>query len=64
MADAQPTHNEQAEQAVIGSVLMSEGVCLPEVLQHMRTDDMWKPAHQTIIEAAIESWDTGKVVDL
>jgi len=63
MADAQPTHNEQAEQAVIGSVLMSEGVCLPEVLQHMRTDDMWKPAHQTIIEAAVALHARGAPVD-
>src|SRR5690349_11846661 len=63
MADAQPTHNEAAEQAVIGAILLSEGACIPEVLQRMRTDDMWKPAHQTIIEAAVALHARGEPVD-
>ena len=63
MADAQPTHNDQAERAVIGSVFMSQGACIPEVLQRMRTDDMYKPAHQTILEAAVSLHSRGEPVD-
>lgn len=60
---AEPTNNEQAERAVIGSVLLSEGACLPDVLEKMRTDDMYKPAHQTILEAAVSLHSRGEPVD-
>lgn len=62
MAD-QPTHNEQAERAVIGSILLTEGSCIPEVLQRMRTDDLYNPAHQTIVEAAVALHSKGEPVD-
>lgn len=60
---AEPTHNEQAERAVVGSVLLSQGACLPEVLEKMRTDDMYHPANQTILEAAVSLHSRGEPVD-
>lgn len=60
---SQPVHNHEAEQNVIGAVLMSEGNCLPDVLEHMRSDMMYTPAHQTIIEAAISLHSRGEPID-
>ena len=63
MSEAQPTHNDMAEQCVIGSVLLSEGKVIPEVLERMRSDAFYKPAHQTIFEAAISLYARQEPVD-
>lgn len=56
------TYNEQAEQAVIGSILMAPNT-IHDVLEVMRSDAFWKPAHQTIFEAAISLNARGEPVD-
>jgi replicative DNA helicase len=63
MAGKNPsTYNEQAEQAVIGSILMAPNT-IHDVLEVMRSDAFWKPAHQTIFEAAVSLNARGEPVD-
>jgi replicative DNA helicase len=56
-------YNADAEMSVIGAALISEGGCIPEVLEHMASSDFYVPKHQTIFEACVFLHAQGSPVD-
>lgn len=59
----EPIWDEAAEQAVLGSVLLSEAA-LAQVAGVLATDDFYRPAHGVIWGVAVELWRSGLPVDL
>ena len=58
-----PPHNLDAEQSVLGSMMLSRTV-VGEVLEAMRhADDFYREAHQRIYEAIRDLFSTGEPVD-
>ena len=57
-----PPHNLEAEQSVLGSMLLSKSV-LGEVLESLRPDDFYREAHIRIAEAIRDLFSAGEPVD-
>lgn len=57
-----PPHNLEAEQSVLGSMLLSK-TAVGEVLEALRPDDFYRDAHQTICECVRELFSSGEPVD-
>jgi replicative DNA helicase len=60
--DAQPPHNLEAEQAVLGAVLAA-GRLLVEVAALIEEADFYRPAHRTIWRAILALADRGQPTD-
>ncbi len=54
LRDAVPSHNDEAEVATLGAVLI-DTEALPAIIQLVRPEDFYKGAHQRIYEAVIGS---------
>jgi replicative DNA helicase len=63
LRDAVPSHNEDAEIATLGAVLM-DAEALSTILTIIRPDDFYKSAHQRIYEAILALYERGQTVDL
>lgn len=59
---AVPPHNLEAEESVLGAVMLSPDAA-NEALERLRPDDFYKPAHQLIFEAITELFDGNQPID-
>ncbi|HLW34704.1 MAG TPA: replicative DNA helicase [Chthoniobacterales bacterium] len=59
-----PPHSVEAEQGVLGSMLISPRDAIAEVVEKITADYFYVPAHQTIFDALVELWNAGAAVDL
>ena len=57
-----PPHSREAEESVIGAVLLSEEA-VNEVMDRIHPPDFYVPAHQAIFEAMRELFDTNQAID-
>ncbi|OGC13042.1 replicative DNA helicase [candidate division WOR-1 bacterium RIFOXYC2_FULL_37_10] len=58
-----PPQNLQAEQSVIGSMLIDKNAII-KVVEFLRPDSFYRDAHRHIFEAILELFDKGEPVDL
>ena len=58
-----PPHNLQAEESVLGALLLSREVVGAVSEQGLRPDDFYKPAHQHVFDAVRALYSTGAPVD-
>ncbi|MBZ6451474.1 MAG UNVERIFIED_CONTAM: replicative DNA helicase, partial [Paenibacillus polymyxa] len=61
--DRIPPQNLEAEQAVIGSILL-QSEALITAMERVQTEDFYDKAHQMIYEAMIELGESGQPIDL
>lgn len=65
LKDKIPPHNDEAERAAIGAVLLN---FTPEVLDtvqmHLRSEDFYKTSHRIIFEAISDLYNKGEAVDI
>ncbi len=59
-----PPHSVEAEQGVLGSMLISPRDAIAEVVEKITADYFYVPAHQTIFEVLVELWNAGAGIDL
>jgi replicative DNA helicase len=57
-----PPQNSEAEQAVLGSILLRER-SLPEVVDILRADDFYRDAHQVIFRAMLALFEKNERID-
>ena len=57
-----PPHSREAEESVIGAVLLSEDA-VNEVMDRVHPEDFYVPAHQAIFEAMRELFDGNQAID-
>ncbi len=63
LKDRVPPHNEEAEKATIGALLI-DSEALSTVLLYLRPADFYRTAHNKIFQAIIDLFQKGEVVDL
>jgi hypothetical protein len=63
MSVPQPPQDLQAEQSVLGAVLLSKEA-LADVTERLYTDDIYRPAHRLIFEAILDIYTRGDPVDV
>jgi replicative DNA helicase len=61
--DRVPPHNLEAEQAVLGAILLDSD-CLVSVLEKIRAEDFYRTAHRLIFEAMMELSENQEPIDL
>src|SRR5437870_8013496 len=59
-----PPHSVEAEQGVLGSMLISPRDAIAEVVEKITAEYFYVPAHQTIFDALVELWNAGAGIDL
>jgi replicative DNA helicase len=59
-----PPHSVEAEQGVLGSMLISPRDAIAEVVEKITADYFYVPAHQTIFNVLVDLWNTGAAIDL
>lgn len=57
-----PPHNLEAEESVLGSMLLSK-TAISEVLELLREEDFYRPAHRTVFHALLDLYGRGEVID-
>jgi replicative DNA helicase len=57
-----PPHSIEAEESVLGAMLLSE-TSISDVLEKLRPDDFYKPAHRRIFDAVLSLFGRGEAVD-
>jgi replicative DNA helicase len=57
-----PPHNVEAEESVLGSMLLSKDA-IAEVLELLHEDDFYRPAHRTVFRSVLELYGHGDAVD-
>jgi replicative DNA helicase len=57
-----PPHNVEAEESVLGSMLLSKNA-IAEVLELLREDDFYRPAHRAVFRSVLELYGHGDAVD-
>ena len=57
-----PPHSREAEESVIGAVLLSEDA-VNEVMDRIHPEDFYVPAHQAVFEAMRSLFDTNQAID-
>ncbi|GIG54059.1 replicative DNA helicase [Demequina activiva] len=60
--DRLPPQNLEAEQSVLGSMLLSKDA-MADVIESVRADDFYKPAHEIIFDVAVKLYNSGDPVD-
>ena len=60
--DRVPPHNIEAEESVLGSMLLSRDA-IAEVLELLHEDDFYRPAHRTVFRSVLELYSHGQAVD-
>lgn len=63
LRDAIPSHNDDAEVATLGALLI-DAEALPAILPLVRPEDFYKTAHQRIYESILALYERGQTVDL
>src|ERR1044072_2926247 len=59
-----PPHSVEAEQGVLGSMLISPRDAIAEVVEKSTDEYFYVPAHQTIYNVLVDLWNTGAAIDL
>ncbi len=59
-----PPHSVEAEQGVLGSMLISPRETIAEAVEKINEEYFYVPAHQTIYNVLVELWNTGQAIDL
>jgi replicative DNA helicase len=57
-------HSVEAEQGVLGSMLISPRETIAECVEKINEDYFYIPAHQTIYIVLVELWNAGQAIDL
>ena len=60
--DRQPPQDMQAEQAVLGGMLLSKDA-IADVVEVLRSTDFYRPAHQTIFDVVLDLYGRGEPAD-
>lgn len=58
----QPPHDRDAEQGVLGAMLLSPNT-VSEIIGDLSPDDFYHPAHQLVYQAMIDLWSNNKDID-
>lgn len=61
--DRLPPQNIEAEQAVIGAILIAPDI-LPGIAERLHPEDFYRGAHQILFKAALEISESGEPVDI
>ena len=59
-----PPHSVEAEQGVLGSMLISPRDAIAEVVEKITDEYFYVPAHQTVFNVLVELWNMGAGIDL
>lgn len=59
-----PPHSVEAEQGVLGSMLISPRETIAECVEKINEEYFYVPAHQTIYSILVELWNAGQGIDL
>ena len=59
-----PPHSVEAEQGVLGSMLISPRETIAECVEKINEEYFYVPAHRTIYDVLVDLWNTGQAVDL
>jgi len=59
-----PPHSVEAEQGVLGSILISPLQAMPECIEKISQDHFYVTAHQTIYSVLVDLWNARKPIDL
>jgi replicative DNA helicase len=60
--DRLPPQNLEAEQSVLGSMMLSKDA-MADVIEAVRADDFYKPAHEIVFDCAVKLYNSGDPVD-
>lgn len=63
MIDRVPPHNVEAEQAVLGAMLIKKEA-IAEAIEILRPDDFYRDAHRIVFEAMLELFQKNEPVDI
>src|SRR5437867_12009807 len=59
-----PPHSVEAEQGVLGSMLISPRDAIAECVEKINEEYFYVPAHQTIYSVLVDLWNVGQAIDL
>src|SRR5881628_3324914 len=59
-----PPHSVDAEQGVLGSMLISPRETIAECVEKINEEYFYVPAHRTIYDILVELWNAGQAIDL
>src|SRR2546421_1471879 len=59
-----PPHSVEAEQGVLGSMLISPRETIAECVEKINEEYFYVPAHRTIYNVLVDLWNTGQGIDL
>ncbi|MDB6148193.1 MAG: dnaC [Spartobacteria bacterium] len=59
-----PPHSTEAEQGVLGSMLISPRDAIAECVEKINEEYFYVPAHQTIYSALVDVWNAAQAIDL
>src|SRR5467141_114403 len=59
-----PPHSVEAEQGVLGSMLISPRETIAECVERINEEYFYVPAHQTIYNVLVDLWNAGEAIDL
>ena len=59
-----PPHSVEAEQGVLGSMLLSPRQAIAECVEKINEEYFYVPAHQTIYSVLVDLWNAGQAIDL
>src|SRR6266705_2601161 len=59
-----PPHSVDAEQGVLGSMLISPRETIAECVEKINEEYFYVPAHRTIYDVLVELWNAGQAIDL
>src|SRR5216117_2591582 len=59
-----PPHSVEAEQGVLGSMLIAPQDVIPECVEKIKEEYFYVPAHQTVFRVLVEQWSAGQAIDL
>ena len=58
-----PPHSVEAEQGVLGSMLISKGDAIAECVEKLAADHFYVPAHKTVYNVMVDLWQAEQAVD-
>ena len=59
-----PPHSVEAEQGVLGSMLISPRETIAECVEKINEEYFYVPAHRTIYDVLVDLWNAGQAIDL
>src|SRR5437867_2155504 len=59
-----PPHSVEAEQGVLGSMLISPRDAIGECVEKINEEYFYVPAHETIYSVLVDLWNAGQAIDL